>query len=152
MAPRTNILSANPAIPRVLDDRSLQAWVVGIAQTMRFMTVDRTLTTGAVTKVITSIKTEPGTVYGMKIYVVGRRTAGNGALNDGYVSVTRATYRNVAKTLTEIAEQKEYEDTDIVGATVSLAPNGENLEIKVTGVSGYDISWFVWAQTLLGTS
>lgn len=148
---RTNIRPVTIPVPREFDARSLEAWCLAVAQALRFQRVGRVTTSGATSPVIVDIETADATVYGLKAYVVGRRTGGSGSLNDGYVGVVRGTYRVISGTLTEVGETLEFEETDITGATIGLAPNGAKIELSVTGVAGYDISWFAFTQTLLAT-
>lgn len=148
-APRTNILSANPPPPRTRDPREIQAWILNVAQTLRYVTTGRTTTTGSTPTSIVTIQTDPDAVYGLKIYIVGRRTAGSGSFNDGYVGYARATYRNVAGTLTEIAEDIEFEATDITGATLSVTVSDQKISINVIGAASTEITWTAWTQTLI---
>lgn len=149
---RTNIRPVTIPVPREFDQRSLEAWAVAVAQATRFTRVERITTSGAVSPVLLSIQTENATVYGLKAYVVGRRTSGSsGSLNDGYYGMRRATYKVVSGALSEVGDTLEFEVTDIVGATYSFAPNGGKIELSVTGAAGYEISWFGFVQTLLST-
>ena len=148
---RTNIRPVTIPPPRTFDQLSLEAWAVAVAQALRFNRVARTTTVGASSSVILDVQTKDATVYGLKGYVLGRRTAGSGSINDGYFGVIRGTYKVVSGTLSEVGETLEFEVTDIVGATIGLAPNGAKIEISVTGAAGYEMSWFVFLQTLLST-
>lgn len=148
---RTNIRPVTIPPPRTFDERSLRAWTVAVAQALRFNRVARATTVGASSSVILDVQTEDATVYGLKGYVVGRRTAGSGSLNDGYFGIIRGTYKVVSGTLSEVGETLEFEVTDIVGATIGMAPNDAKIELSVTGASGYEITWFAFLQTLLST-
>lgn len=148
---RTNVLSANLVPPRILSGPDLEKWILTVAQALRFNTSGRANTSGAQSAVVLDIQAEDETVYGIKGYVVGRRTSGSGSLNDGYGAVIRATYRVQGGTLTNIGQDTEFETTDIVGADSAFAINGAKIELQVTGASGYDMVWFGFAKTLLGT-
>lgn len=146
---RTNIRSVNFPVPREVTPESFRAWAVGIAQALRFRLQGRTTTVGAVTSTLLSIATEDATVYNVKAWVLGRRTAGSGSLNDGYVAVLRGTFKVVNGVLSTVATAVQFSATDNAGFSSGFAISNDRIIIQVTGASGVEVTWKGFARVLL---
>lgn len=148
---RTNILSANIPVPPILSpaETAFQKWALTVAHALRFRRNGRVATSGASTQTVLSIQTEDAAVYAIRAYIVGRRVSGSGDANDMYASVLRGTFKQVSGTLSEVAEDSEFAVTDIVGATSDFAVSGAKILVRVTGVSGYEIVWRAFTQTVI---
>lgn len=100
-------------------------------------------TTDATPGTITAITTAAGVTTTVELYVNAYRTGGtSGSAGDSAGYIRRATYKNVAGTLSLVGSiQDGFTSEDQAAWDVTFAISGQLLQIQVTGAANNNITW-----------
>lgn len=104
--------------------------------------MNTTTTTGNTLSTIASVASPNNSVMLLKVYVTGLRTDAGG-LNQSVAYERTLRVKNNAGTVSILTVQSDYtsEDAALKAANVSFVVTGTNVDVRVLGVTGADITW-----------
>ena len=115
------------------------------ANNVMFNTIlNSTTTSGATTATILSVATTNNSVEMLKVMITGLRTNGS---NESVAYERTLRIKNNGGTVSILTVQSDYtsEDAALSPANVSFIVSGTNVDVRVVGVTGADITWKVVA-------
>lgn len=106
-------------------------------------------TTNATATTIETIPIATNTTTLITAFIVARRTGGTGGTTgDGAGYQLNGVVKNIAGTVTIIAQSLVFTGEDQAGWTADLAVSTTNILVRVTGAADNNINWTVSGQTL----
>jgi len=90
---------------------------------------------------IQTIETASDTSYLLEVRVIGRRTSGSGDAGDTGTYIRCVTVKNIGGTVSFGTPTDIHTDVDGAWGAVSFFASSNNLNVRVTGASGVNISW-----------